>query len=328
MSAHTVKVVLVGSGARNAAILQDHLQRQGCVVFFATSLKEANEMLSGRRFDLILSEFLLSDGTAYQLLSPLRGTNTTMFFSNAVENGCWWMHALYEGRDRWGEAGMRPVQFRTLLDEYLFDKQMRNMNEPECKPPAHTPTDSALELRKCDPVPIRSRDDRAPIQGQMQRDVVGNDTHRRVFIFLGAVILAIVLAAVFLYAQTETESGPSPYTAATKVTVKGTVEEVRRYSCSRAEMQGRKRHINSHCATTELILKTKDGIVDAQIGPTKFIRDHRFFFADGDQVLVIGSERTGPTSNKLIAEEVVKAKQALTLRDSTGSPLWVKHGQT
>jgi hypothetical protein len=107
-NAPTVAVLLVGDNARNSPILQDHLRRRGGGIFFATSCKEAQKILEERHYDLVLSEFLLSDGTAYQLVPCLRGTDTTMFFSNAVEDGCWWLNAVFEGEDRTEEPGMHP----------------------------------------------------------------------------------------------------------------------------------------------------------------------------------------------------------------------------
>src|SRR5215471_17249335 len=106
MNTRTVEVLLVGSGARGSRGLQDHLKKRGCDISFATSCREALQMLRGRQFDLVLSEFMLSDGTAYELMPSLWGTGTTMFFSNAVEVGCWWMNPIYEGKDRSDAPGM------------------------------------------------------------------------------------------------------------------------------------------------------------------------------------------------------------------------------
>ncbi len=117
-----VTVLLVGDGARNAPVLEDHLRKRGCSICFASSKNEAMELLQDRQFDLILSEFMLSDGTALQFMSPLLGTKTTMFVSNAVENGCWWMTAVFKGQDRTQEPGMRPREFRIRLDEVLYDQ--------------------------------------------------------------------------------------------------------------------------------------------------------------------------------------------------------------
>jgi response regulator RpfG family c-di-GMP phosphodiesterase len=124
-----VTVLLVGNAARKASNLEDYLLKRGCDICFATSQKDALELLQRHRFDLVLSEFMLSDGTAYRLMSPLRGSGTTMFFSNAVEDSCWWMKAIYEGEDHSEDPGMRPAQFRLLLDEILFDRLLRNAHE-------------------------------------------------------------------------------------------------------------------------------------------------------------------------------------------------------
>lgn len=126
MDVRRVRVLLVGNAARKASNLEDYLLKRGCDICFATSQKDTLEVLRRRRFNLVLSEFVLSDGTAYQLMPPLRGTDTTMFFSNAVEDGCWWMNAIYEGKDHLEDPGMRPAQFRLLLDEILFDRLSRN----------------------------------------------------------------------------------------------------------------------------------------------------------------------------------------------------------
>jgi CheY-like chemotaxis protein len=120
-----VTVLLVGDGARNARVLEDHLSKRGCSICFASSKNEAMQLLQHRRFDLILSEFMLSDGIALQFMSPLLGTKTTMFVSNAVEDGCWWMTAVFQGQDRTQEPGMRPREFRVRLDEVLCDQFFR-----------------------------------------------------------------------------------------------------------------------------------------------------------------------------------------------------------
>jgi len=122
MNTSALTVLLVIDGARNTPVLQNYLQTRGCDVSFASSYKEAAGMLRSRQFRLVLSEFILSDGTAYRLMPLLRGTGTTLFFSDAVENGYWWIRALYQGQDRWGAAGMRAKQFRTFLDEMFFKR--------------------------------------------------------------------------------------------------------------------------------------------------------------------------------------------------------------
>jgi DNA-binding NtrC family response regulator len=148
MDVRGVRVLLVGNAARKVSNLEDYLLKRGCDICFATSQKDALELLQRHQFDLVLSEFVLSDGTAYQLMPPLRGTDATMFFSNAVEAGCWWMNAIYEGKDRLEDPGMRPAQFRLLLDEILIDRLSRNANERQCKRREDRSNSLDVEIRK------------------------------------------------------------------------------------------------------------------------------------------------------------------------------------
>jgi DNA-binding NtrC family response regulator len=147
-NAYTVSVLLVGEGARNAPILRDYLRKRGCAVSFADCCNDAERTLRERRYDLVLSDFLLSDGTAFQLMALLRGTDSTMFFSNTVEHGCWWMNAIYEGADHSEAPGMRPKQFRVLLDQFLLDRLLRHAIESQSKQCANRSANPAVELWK------------------------------------------------------------------------------------------------------------------------------------------------------------------------------------
>jgi DNA-binding NtrC family response regulator len=148
MDVRGVRVLLVGNAPRKASTLEDYLLKRGCDICFASSKKDALELLRRRRFDLVLSEFMLSDGTAYQLMPPLRGTDTTMFFSNAVEDGCWWMSAIYKGKDHSEDPGMRPAEFRLLLDKILFDRLLRNANEHRFQRHEDRSDDLDVSIRK------------------------------------------------------------------------------------------------------------------------------------------------------------------------------------
>lgn len=130
MGVRGVMVLLVGNSARKASTLERYLLKRGCDIRIATSQKEAFELLRRNRFDLVLSEFVLSDGTAHQFIAPLRGTETTMFFSHAVEDGCWWTTAVFKGQDRSDEPGMSPAEFGIRLHELLHDKLFGNSSSP------------------------------------------------------------------------------------------------------------------------------------------------------------------------------------------------------
>jgi len=108
----------------------EEIHKRGCDICFATFQKEALEFLQHFQFDLVLSEFMLSDGAAHQLIAPLCGTETTMFFSNVIEDGRWWTTAVFEGRDRSEEPGISPAEFGIRLHELLHDKLFENSNNP------------------------------------------------------------------------------------------------------------------------------------------------------------------------------------------------------
>src|SRR6476646_3409526 len=130
MDVRGVMVLIVGNRARKASTLERDLLKRGCDLCFATSRKAALGLLRRHRFDLVLSEFMLADGTAHQLIAPLRGTETTMFFSNPVEDGCWWTTAVFKGQDRSDEPGMCPAEFGVRLHEVLHDKLSLSSNNP------------------------------------------------------------------------------------------------------------------------------------------------------------------------------------------------------
>lgn len=122
MPGQRVNVLLVGEGLRTATTLHKHLERHACDLRMARSYTEAAALLRNGKYDLVLSEFILSDGTAFRLMPLLRETDTSMFFSNTVEDGCWWMNAIRKGQERLDEPGMRPGEFKRLLEKILSDQ--------------------------------------------------------------------------------------------------------------------------------------------------------------------------------------------------------------
>ena len=111
-------VLLVGNCARKSSALGRHLLKRGCKLSLAAGKKEAIEVLQHRRFDVVLCGFLLPDGSAYELMTPLRNTDTTMFFSFAVEDSCWWITAMLQGQDRSEEAGCGRGSSRWFWTKY------------------------------------------------------------------------------------------------------------------------------------------------------------------------------------------------------------------
>lgn len=146
MSSRPATVLLVHAEPRNLRRVRTFFEKRGCSIFVAASIAEALRSLQERRFDLVLCEFMLPDGTVYKLVPPLRGTRTTMFFSSAVEDGCWWLQAIHKGEDKSSRPGLRPAQFAELLEEILLDIASASANEEEFS--AETGSPAARKRRR------------------------------------------------------------------------------------------------------------------------------------------------------------------------------------
>ena len=76
-------------------------------------------MLDDHEFDLVLGPIRLNTNSLYPLIGQLDGSRTTLFFSQAVENGCWWLPALRHGLNCFGAPGYRSDEFVTVLDKTI-----------------------------------------------------------------------------------------------------------------------------------------------------------------------------------------------------------------
>lgn len=110
------------------------------------------------------------------------------------------------------------------------------------------------------------------------------------------------------------------YNAGTEVTITGTVDEVQqitgtgpngqRWSCPRG------------WTGTHLILKTDGGTLPVHVGPSAYLASKNFSIAKGDKLTILGSKVQFQGSSVLIAKEITKGSEILTLRNSAGFPLW------
>ena len=92
------------------------------------------------------------------------------------------------------------------------------------------------------------------------------------------------------------------YNPATEMTMKGTVEAVTTSGYGMG------------MGSTRLAVRTAKEVMEVRVGPTWFV-EQKMTFANGDQVEVTGSRVKFGTMEWLIAREVKKGGQTLTLRD-------------
>lgn len=109
-------------------------------------------------------------------------------------------------------------------------------------------------------------------------------------------------------------SGMRGYDTATESTVTGTISEVKKTSPSGRGMGGR-----------HLMVETPSGPVEVHVGPDWYVSSQSVAFEKGDALSIVGSRVKMAGSEALIAREIRKGDQVLTLRDANGIPRWSGH---
>ena len=132
---------------------------------------------------------------------------------------------------------------------------------------------------------------------------------------LSAVIIILGVAAA-AYAQ-GMRGGGGNYNPATETTLTGTVDEVTNLPSPGKGGGG-----------LHVMLNTGASAIAVHVGPASFVSSKHFTFAKGDTVTVVGSKVTMEGQEVVIAREIKKGEQVLTLRDVKGFPLWSGRGRT
>jgi len=112
-------VLLIGESPQDSSELSARMEMLGCQCRFVSSCREAQLVVRGQAFDLVLGPTRLPDGSLYSLMNLLEGSGATMFYSFAVEYGCWWLPALWRGQKCFGSPALRPSEFMSLLNEMI-----------------------------------------------------------------------------------------------------------------------------------------------------------------------------------------------------------------
>jgi hypothetical protein len=108
-------------------------------------------------------------------------------------------------------------------------------------------------------------------------------------------------------------AGMMRYDPATEVILTGTVEEAKEMDCSECPRGTKGTHIT---------LKTSNQSYDVHLGPTSYLADQKFSVAKNDQLEVTGSKVKQGDAEVILARQVKKGDQTITLRDAQGIPAW------
>ena len=116
---------------------------------------------------------------------------------------------------------------------------------------------------------------------------------------------AIILLATFACAQS-----PPNYDAATETKVKGIVQELKLVPPSGPKQMG------------YLVLKNGDATVQVFLGPKSFLDEMGIAFKPGEEVQVTGSKVKQDNAELILAREISKSGDMITLRFADGKPAW------
>ena len=120
-------------------------------------------------------------------------------------------------------------------------------------------------------------------------------------------LLQVTLACV---AASALAQAPPKYDPATETKVKGTVEELKFVPPSGSKTVG------------YLVVKSGADTMQVFLAPKSFLDDMGASFKVGDAVEVTGSKVKQDSADLILAREVVKGDDTLTLRFKDGKPAW------
>ena len=119
MDGKPIMVLVVGETAKGFLQLLLWLYERGCRCHFATSYRDALDLVSSTQFDLVLSQYQLRDRTSFPLIDRLAGSLATLFLSTQVEDGSLWLKMLERGKHCVGAPLLRSNDLIAALAKEL-----------------------------------------------------------------------------------------------------------------------------------------------------------------------------------------------------------------
>src|SRR4051812_26364748 len=104
-------VLMMGEGMRKASHLEDFLKRGGWVCRVETDLPAALRLSEQSPYDLFLSGVRMDRIQRTSLVGSATEAKASLFFSMAVEYGCWWLPAVRLGENCADSPALPPKRF-------------------------------------------------------------------------------------------------------------------------------------------------------------------------------------------------------------------------
>lgn len=129
-------------------------------------------------------------------------------------------------------------------------------------------------------------------------------TLRALFVIATILILSVALCAQKTGAQTVGQK----YDLTTETKLKGVVDEVK--------------VVPGPAEGVHLMVKSGTETVFVHVAPEAFLKDMEFSFDKGDEIELVGSKIKVDDKDEILAREITKKGNQLTLRDKKGMPIW------
>jgi hypothetical protein len=121
MTSCDYSVLLVGREFLESSVASDWFLKRRRECLTVSTLGEIHEIIESRKFDLILSNYQLRDGTGFALIDRFTDYPVSLFLSHQVENGSIWLPGILRGVRCWGAAALKPQAFARLLADLISE---------------------------------------------------------------------------------------------------------------------------------------------------------------------------------------------------------------
>jgi hypothetical protein len=112
-------VLLVGRSGSWSSVVLKSLEKTCCELSFETPQNVSPRFARKTLYDVILLDSTVPPEQRKALVAELVGSETSIYYTFPVENGCWWLPALRRGQDCLGEPAFRRSEFLLELERVL-----------------------------------------------------------------------------------------------------------------------------------------------------------------------------------------------------------------
>jgi hypothetical protein len=131
---------------------------------------------------------------------------------------------------------------------------------------------------------------------------------KRIASLIAPLVIVLFVLSISAWAQKPANNTGPKYDLTSETKLKGTVDDV-----TQDTRPGEGTHVT---------LKTVTGSILVHVAPELFLKDLEIGFNKGDSLEVIGSKIKGDAGDEILAKEITRGDNTVTLRDKKGVPVW------